>query len=356
VHDKYGAKDKAIRFRHRLAEAVPRVTYAGLDLSHLSSHRRDGATRNDDPFAGGAGARLAKRTLHAYRQAWRALLGFLTLTEPAALTVAPQQRLSADRVRRFAEHLSQTNTSRSVAIQVEMLYGAAGVMMPDEDLAWLRALKGRLRSAAPQSGRPRPVITSVQLLELGLELIEESSPSGTARSTTSAAILYRNGLMIALWAYIPLRLSNFVGLELGEDLVKEGDNWFIVIPPEDSKTRIRLEFQIPNDLENEFSTYTNHVRPRLLRQPECNALWVSSRGGALSPASFEPIIAKYTSSRLGIRITPHDARDAAATTWAIAAPEQIGIARDLWRTVTCKRPINSTIAPPGLRLVGHTLM
>lgn len=33
--------------------------------------------------------------------------------------------------------------------------------------------------------------------------------------------------------------------------------------------------------------------------------------------------------RLGIRITPHDARDAAATTWAIAAPEQIGVARDL---------------------------
>jgi hypothetical protein len=39
VHDKYGAKDKAIRFRHRLAEAVASMTYAGLDLSHLSSHR-----------------------------------------------------------------------------------------------------------------------------------------------------------------------------------------------------------------------------------------------------------------------------------------------------------------------------
>jgi hypothetical protein len=45
----------------------------------------DAATRNDDPFAGAAGARLAKRTLHAYRQACRAFLGFLTVTEPAAL-------------------------------------------------------------------------------------------------------------------------------------------------------------------------------------------------------------------------------------------------------------------------------
>lgn len=39
VHGNYGAKDKALRFRHRLAEAVASVTYTGLDLSHLTSHR-----------------------------------------------------------------------------------------------------------------------------------------------------------------------------------------------------------------------------------------------------------------------------------------------------------------------------
>jgi integrase/recombinase XerD len=289
----------------------------------------DTATRHGDPFAGGAGARLAKSTLHAYRQAWRAFLGFLTVTEAAALGAAPQERLLADRVRRFAEHLAQTNTPRSVAIQIEMLYGAARVMMPDADWRWMRVMKARLHSAAPRAGGARPVITSVQVLELGLQLIEESSPSEKAPSTTSEAVRYRDGLMIALMAYVPLRLNNFVGLEIDQDLVKEGDKWFIIIPPEESKTRIHLEFQIPNDLEIEFSTYINHVRPRLLRQPECKALWVSSRGGAPSASSFESIIARHSSSQLGIRITPHDARDAAATTWAVAAPEQILIARDL---------------------------
>jgi hypothetical protein len=39
VNGKYGAKDKAIRFRHRLAEAVASVTYAGLDLSHLMNQQ-----------------------------------------------------------------------------------------------------------------------------------------------------------------------------------------------------------------------------------------------------------------------------------------------------------------------------
>ena len=35
VHGNYGAKDKAVRFRHRLAEAVASVTYDGLDLFHI---------------------------------------------------------------------------------------------------------------------------------------------------------------------------------------------------------------------------------------------------------------------------------------------------------------------------------
>ena len=36
---RYGAKDKAVRFRHRLAEAVASVSYPGLNLSHLTNHR-----------------------------------------------------------------------------------------------------------------------------------------------------------------------------------------------------------------------------------------------------------------------------------------------------------------------------
>ena len=49
---------------------------------------------------------------------------------------------------------------------------------------------------------------------------------------------------------------------------------------------------------------------------------------SLTPRSGESVT-RHTLGRLGIRIAPHDARDAGATTWAIAAPERIGVARDL---------------------------
>src|SRR5271170_5667766 len=143
------------------------------------------------------------------------------------------------------------------------------------------------------------------------------------------AVRYRDGLMIALLAHVPLRHKNFAAIEIGRDLIKEEGSWFIVIPPEETKTKTYIEFQIPMDLQHQLSTYLKYVRPRMLRRPACNALWVSPKGGPLSYSAVGPVMTRHTTKRLGIRITPHDARDAAATTWAIAAPEQIGVARDL---------------------------
>jgi integrase len=284
---------------------------------------------NDDPFADGGGARLSKTTLHKYWMGWRRLLGFLTIMEPDALEIAPLNRVTPDRVRRFVEHLRETNTPHSVAIQIDSLYGAARTMMPERDWSWLRDIKARLYSAAPRGNFARPVITSVQLVDLGIELMEQCRVTADAPITMSDAVRYRDGLMIALLGHVPLRHKNFAAIEIGSDLIKEDDHWFIVIPPEETKTMTYLEFQIPEVLRDQFSTYLDLVRPRMLRLPGCKALWVSPKGGALSYSAVGPVITRHTTRHLGVRVTPHDARDAAATTWAIAAPAQIGIARDL---------------------------
>jgi integrase len=112
-------------------------------------------------------------------------------------------------------------------------------------------------------------------------------------------------------------------------LIKEDDNWSIVIPPEETKTRTYLDFQIPDSIRDGLIMYLNVVRPRMLRRSGCKALWVSAKGGPLSYSAMGPVVTRHTTERLGIWITPHDARDAAATTWAIAAPDKVGISRDL---------------------------
>jgi integrase/recombinase XerD len=128
---------------------------------------------------------------------------------------------------------------------------------------------------------------------------------------------------------VPLRPSNGAAIEIGRDVIKEDDNWSIVIPPADTKTNTFLDFEIPESVRRQFEIYLTLVRPRMLRRPGCKALWVSPKGGPLSYSAVWPVFARHSTERLGIRITPHDVRDAAATTWAIAAPDRVGISRDL---------------------------
>jgi integrase/recombinase XerD len=287
------------------------------------------ATQNNDPFSDAAGARLAKTTLHRIWMGWRRFLGCLAITEATALEIAPPERVTFERVRRFADHLGETNTKHSVAIQIDAFYGATRAMMPEQDWNWLRSVKARLYSAAGRKSPSGPVITSVQLVDLGQQLMDESKIVPGTPVTMVDAIRFRDGLMIALLGLIPLRHKNFAAMEIGRDLLKEGKNWFIAIPPEETKTKIAMDFEVPEILQPRLVTYLNHVRPRMLRRPGCAALWVSAKGGALSYSAVGPVVTRNTTQRLGVRISPHDARDAAATTWAIAAPDQIGVARDL---------------------------
>jgi integrase len=291
----------------------------------------DAMSHNDDPFEDAPGARLAEATRQKHKFCWRRFLGFLAICEPSALGADPSERLTIERVRRYVSHLAETNASISVASQIDGLYQTARMMMPRQDWSWLKRVKARLYAAAPAGGRAKPVITSVQLIDLGQQLMDENLPTRSTAFRMADAIRYRDGLMIALLGFIPaLRRKNLGALEIGRHLVREGDGWFVVVPRTETKTKSSaIDVAIPELLIPYLAVYLDVVRPRMLRQPTCNALWVSPSGAALTYSAIWLIFARHTTRRLGIRIAPHDARDAGATTWAIAAPAQIAVARDL---------------------------
>jgi integrase/recombinase XerD len=287
------------------------------------------AMSSNDPFGNAAGRQLAKATQQNYLLTWRRFLGLLAFVEPTALDATPPERLTIEHVRVLVHHLAETNTPRSVAAQIGRLYAVARLMMPDLDWGWLKSVKARLHVAAPAVARKGPVITSVQLLGLGQQLMDESQPSLSTRISPADAVRYRDGLMIALLAFVPLRRKNIAAIEIGRHLVQEGDGWLIIIPREETKTGTPIEFAVPELLVPYLATYLDIVRPRMLQSPTCKALWISRQDGALCDGAIGKVIARHTARRLGVRISPHDVRDAAATTWAVAAPGQIGIARDL---------------------------
>jgi integrase/recombinase XerD len=279
----------------------------------------------DDPFAE---IQRAKASRDRCMWSWRRFLGFLANNEPEALEIAPAERLTIGRVKLFVSHVATTNAPNSVAAVVEALYTAARAMMPNHEWSWLKAIKSRLHAAVPAHSSNGPEITSVPLLELGLKLMDESKRELNAKMDVRQSVAYRDGLMLGLVAFSPLRPKNLSSLEIGRHLVQLHDRWFVIIPREETKTKKPIQFEIPKILVPYLTFYLDTVRAAILRGRRHNALWVSPKGGALSYVGICKSFARL-SERLGVRFSPHDARDAAVNTWAIARPDQICVARDL---------------------------
>jgi integrase len=142
---------------------------------------------------------------------------------------------------------------------------AARAMMPDRDWSWLWTIKSRLQAAVPAYSSTGPVITSVQLLDLGLKLMDECKPEPGAKIDIHKAVTYRNGLISSLLAYRPLRPKNLISLEIGRHLFVDRDRWFIVVPQEETKTKKRVRFEIPESLVPYLRAYLEAVRPAILR-------------------------------------------------------------------------------------------
>jgi integrase len=292
-------------------------------------HLWEYAVTGEDPFGDRAGARLSGATKNALWYGWRRFLGFLARHEPSALDAEMSERLTMERMRAFAAHLAETNTPLSVAIQLDRLYGAARIMMPRHDWAWLKRVKTRLYTAAPARCAGRPVITSLALLDLGQQLMDEGGPTPDRSMRLADAVRYRDGLMIALAAFVPLRRKNLASIEVGRHLVREGNAWSIIIPRAETKSGAPIEFAVPKLLVPYLEHYLDVVRPRMLHGSICSALWIGRERKALTYSAIWPIITRHTSRRLNVRVSPHDFRDAAATTWAIAKPDQIAVSSDL---------------------------
>ena len=111
-------------------------------------------------------------------------------------------------------------------------------------------------------------------------------------------------------------------------MLSEGARWFIFVPANETKTGADIDFEVSDILVPYLAYYIETVRPKMIRDRQCKALWISTLGGAFS---YEGLVKSFArlSVRLGVRVSPHDARDAAFTLWAIAAPDQVGVARDL---------------------------
>jgi site-specific recombinase XerD len=119
---------------------------------------------------------------------------------------------------------------------------------------------------------------------------------------------YRNGLMIAFLAVMPIRLKNFSAIRIGSSLVKHQNAWQL----NDTKSGLSDECPVPRFLDSYIEKYIEEYRP--LFRPRHDRLWVSTYGGDLSYLGCERIVTDTTRATLSIPMSPHLFRSSAAST------------------------------------------
>jgi integrase/recombinase XerD len=241
--------------------------------------------------------------------------------------VPPEQRATKATVRAYAAELKAAGyADYTVAVRISALGAALRVMASQGEARFISRGGRRLRSAARRrlsiSSRMRP---AREIYDLGVRLMSEADLREGCSSRSLCQ--YRDGLLIALWACRPLRVSNLSMLRLGVHLIASGSAWSLKFSAEDTKPNRPFHCVWPSSLNAALVTYLNVVRPRLcaIRSP-ANALgpvWVSARGQEMSLSWVAQMIRRRTQSGFGVLMNPHLIRHIVTTETAERQPHQV---------------------------------
>jgi site-specific recombinase XerD len=185
------------------------------------------------------------------------------------------------------------------------------------DFCWLREIENDLALLAEPKSKLDRLALAERLVEAGLTLVADARKS--AKNDFDRAKEVRNGLVIALLAACPIRIKNFAELEIGRTLKQVDGRWWITLPASSTKSHRIDERRVPKYLNKAIKFYLTEARPRLIgSKSSSNWLWISSRtGGRFTTKNLGTLISKITLQTVGVDVSPHLFRTAAATSSAL---------------------------------------
>ena len=276
-------------------------------------------------------AHLAAATKIGLRSAYARYLGYLASEDPERLGLSPEARPDRDSIRAYVKHLRQSCRDTSVASTLHMLRLALGLVCPDRDWSWLKTIAKRIEAqATPRRDRSQGA-TSAVLFALGLQLMAEAENSArlAGRIAKEDALTYRDGLIIALLAAVPLRRRTLAALTIDQHLVTIGDDWLLDIPADDTKTRRPLEFPIPHALSECIDLYLAEFRGAITGANNHQGLWPSAKGHPMRGGAIYDAVRRRTTEALGFPVNLHRFRSAAGNLWSISDPTNVRGVKDL---------------------------
>ena len=287
-----------------------------------------------DPFAesGGTRANYSPRSNQKAVKGYGRFLTDLKFHDPEALLETPSQRITPDRIRAYMLRLEAIgNSTQTRLARLQELGEMTKVFDPTKDWGFIKKIASRIRAKNVPARDKSNVRLSDELFELGLELMGQAQ----FYHGFEASVLYRDGLIIAFLALVPIRRRNLADFKLGRNLIDLSQSLLVVFAESETKTHTALELEWPECLIEPLEEYLLTYRPILearcgrWHKPADDALWLSKDGSPMTQMAIYDRIRLRTKVKFGVAINPHLFRDAAATTMAIVDPAHIRLAAPL---------------------------
>lgn len=302
-----------------LAGCLPVEAWPGPDLALWERAKRAGSVLK----AGGRASRWRPRTIANVQTAYSQWL-FWAKNQPGdLLALDPAGRVTRERVDQYLDSLPAEFSGSSVQMRLQRLGQMMGAFTDSAEFNWLFRAANRLKPKSVRNKRARMQPT-YRLAELGFNLMQEAQGMPVCWRSPPAA-KYRNGLIIALLSYAPVRRANLAAIEIGRHLIDLGGAYRLAFAGHETKQGAELVIDLPPALTEPVRTYLEVYRPALLRSgahqgSAGNRFWVSRDGGALGGEGIYGAVKRETRAAFGKSINLHLFRDCAATTIAVDDP------------------------------------
>lgn len=248
-------------------------------------------------------------------------LDWISQVEPEALALAPVERATYQRLHAWRDSMGDL-VPATLFGYVNAVVRLCRLSAPDHDWSVQLALLADLHRAIKQHGSPRKtgrIYSSDVLFEAGAKLVRENEGPITH---PDRAVRLRDGVVICLLALMPMRRRALSELRLGTSLCVEDSQITVCLDGSMTKNGQPWEAIMPETLIKVLTIYLQTGRPALLARgsADTDAVWVGRNGMPLGINQFTRAIRKRTEDLLGIDVSPHLFRDAAATTLARTDP------------------------------------
>lgn len=302
-------------------KALPLLDWPKADRESWQAAQENAGILDD----GGAASHLNALTRRDLTRRYAYFLSFVAGQGKLDLQAAAGAAVTEENILHYLRYLEQRVSSVTVAQSIYKVSRVANFLAPQRDWRWLRRLVRRLDLRAKPRDKRNEVLSIKELFQLGLQLMDQAEKSTNA-TNSFRAVLFRDGLIIALLAADPLRLANTTAQEIGRTIIKDGTTWSIQIPAEETKAgRLHLAV-LPDWCTRCIDRYVQHYRTFLANDEPTNRLWLSDVGRPLTSDGLYRLVCKRTFDAFGKRVNPHLFRACLATSTAVDHGAHMGLA------------------------------